>query len=196
MHKFVFSLNRAAAGTLAAVGLLSLTTAPAWASETEHVPEISSLLFPTINFVLFFALIVYLYKRGGPAALQNYSQRIKEALKKAADIFRGADTEYQSALARLRNLEGEKLALQQQLEQEGEQIARIVVAAGQDKAESIDRDSSHQIENELAQAQKEVRAQVIKEAAARARLQLKKSITGEQDLELCRKALQRFSARS
>ena len=85
--------------------------------------DISSLMFPVVNFVLYVLLFTWAYRKLARPALRDRSVRFKERLGKTVEQLRAAENELARQRERLANIGQEQSALIDRLEREGTNIA-------------------------------------------------------------------------
>jgi F-type H+-transporting ATPase subunit b len=135
----------------------------------EH--EAPSINFKTLGWQLFnFALLIgILVKFGGPAvnkALQARSQQIKTDLASAAEARTAAQARFERQEKRLAALEQEIGAITAGIKQEAEAEKQRLIAMAEDRARRIREESEFIIEQQVKQAEEDLRREVAAAAVA------------------------------
>ena len=141
------------------------------AGKGHNEPHISSLLHPAVNFALYVALIVFIYKKYLRSEIKNASQSVADHMQRSLAQITEAEGEAAVVEKRKVRLEDEKAGIILQYKKEGEiQKERILVGAVE-KSDAMVSGVLTQAERELAQAkiavQKEVFRQVLADAGKR-----------------------------
>jgi F-type H+-transporting ATPase subunit b len=144
-------------------------TAGEHAAGGEHeAPSISgkALAFQLLNFgVLLFVLI----KFGGPPvrkALEARHQQIKSDLASAAEARAAAQARFEQQEKRLAALESEIAAIVAGIKQEAEAEKARLIALAEDRAKRIREESEFIIEQQVKQAEEDLRREVAAAAVA------------------------------
>jgi F0F1-type ATP synthase membrane subunit b/b' len=176
---------------IAAAALCATLPVPAWAVSPEVRIEhgVGSLLWPAINFAIYFGLMVHFYNRYGRAALRARKIDFEQRFAKAAQLIDEADRELGALENRLRNAAAEQQSIRERLATEGAQIAAQVIAAAEQSAEAVKRDVARRIVRELSAANADVRQKVIAAATEVARGRLEAGLSQEDDYRLRQEAV-------
>ena len=135
----------------------------------EHeAPSISAktLGFQLLNFAV---LVFLLVKFGGPAvskALQARSQQIKTDLASAAELRAAAQARFEQQEKRLASLEQEIAAITASIKQEAEAEKARLIAMAEERARRIRAESEFIIEQQVKQAEEDLRREVAAAAVA------------------------------
>jgi len=135
----------------------------------EHeAPSISAktLGFQLLNFAV---LVFLLVKFGGPAvskALQARSQQIKTDLASAAELRAAAQARFEQQEKRLASLEQEIAAITASIKQEAEAEKARLIAMAEERARRIREESEFIIEQQVKQAEEDLRREVAAAAVA------------------------------
>jgi F-type H+-transporting ATPase subunit b len=135
----------------------------------EH--EAPSISVKTLGFQLLnFAVLVFLLvKFGGPAvskALQARSQQIKTDLASAAELRAAAQARFEQQEKRLASLEQEIAAITASIKQEAEAEKARLIATAEERARRIREESEFIIEQQVKQAEEDLRREVAAAAVA------------------------------
>ncbi|MFN8390467.1 MAG: ATP synthase F0 subunit B [Bdellovibrionota bacterium] len=159
-------------------------------THAEHeAPGIGSLAWPTVNFAIYFGIVVYLYRRFGRPALVARTAGFEAHFIKAAQVLDQAERELATYENRLRTIVDEQQAIRERLATEGAQIAEQIMVQAEESAAALTRDTSRRIERELSTARSEVRQQAIRRATELALQQLQKGLSADDDFRLRQEAL-------
>lgn len=180
-------------GYVGMVGYALLFVLPqsAFAGEAAHheEPTIASLVWPTINFLIYLGLIGYAYAKFIAPALLARAAGIEAHLKKAASVISEAERDLYNLENSLKDIESEQQAIRERLATEGAQIAATIVKNAEVAAAGMKKDVSRRIARELAQAQAEVREQVIQNASRLARTKISEGLSADDDHRLRQEAI-------
>jgi len=171
-------------------GLILLAPSIGFALEHNSSPSIGSLFWPTLNFLIYFALAIYLYRKYGAPALMARSFQIEGQLRKASDVLLGANREHSQIEGRLVNVNTEQQGIIAELEEEGRKLFSEIVEDAKKDALSIERDAQRQIQSELKNALREVREQIIEKAVLATKKKLRSQLSPDNDRRLREEVLQ------
>jgi F-type H+-transporting ATPase subunit b len=122
--------------------------------------------FQVLNFAVLLFLLV---KFGGPAvkkALEARSQQIKSDLASAAEARAAAQARFEKQEQRLAALESEIEAIRAGIKQEAEAEKVRLIAMAEDRARRIREESEFIIEQQVKQAEEDLRREVAAQAVA------------------------------
>lgn len=154
-------------------------------SAGEHAPaDISTLWWPTVNFLIFAFLMMRFYRKWGRPALLSRAATFEQHVKRAAQVLEDAERELRNAEERLQSISDEQNEIKERLAREGTQVAAQIVAQAEQSAASIRDDVSRRIERELSAATADVREMVISRATQAARKKIASTLTEEDDSRL------------
>jgi F-type H+-transporting ATPase subunit b len=136
--------------------------------EGHAAPEldVKRLGFQLLNFAV---LVFLLVKFGGPAvkkALEARSNQIKSDLASAADARTAAQERFEKQEKRLAALEQEIATITAGIKQEAEAEKARLIAAAEDRARRIQEESAFIIEQQIKQAEEDLRREVAAAAVA------------------------------
>lgn len=149
------------------------------------------LLFSTINFSLFVALIVWVYKKFGAKELRARSARISDHLAKSRTALAEAEREYEVLKARLSDLDQVKKDLFARYDQEGRKQSSLILENANSSSSRMSTDAERMVDTELSQASKKLRGEVVGLAVEKTRGKLS-SISETDDKRLRAEALKIF----
>jgi len=154
-----------------------------------HAPGLGTLFWPTVNFILYAALIRFMYKKLGKPALVSHSVQVRNDLEEAAKSFADAESELAKAQAMQGRLPEEKTSVVERLREEGKNIAKQTLEEGNKQAALIQSDAVRRIAGDTAKVKAELRETLVREASKIAREQLKSELSAEQDIGLRKAAI-------
>ena len=128
--------------------------------------DIKRLGFQLLNFAV---LVFLLVKFGGPAvnrALDARHNQIKADLASAAEARAAAQARFEQQEKRLAALENEIAAITASIKQEAEAEKARLIAAAEDRARRIQDESAFIIEQQIKQAEEDLRREVAAAAVA------------------------------
>ncbi|HEY2987790.1 MAG TPA: ATP synthase F0 subunit B [Candidatus Binatia bacterium] len=152
---------------LASLLLLFLWAAPAAAAE-EHAPSINELWFPLANFLIF----LYLIKRFALPLIKDYFQgrrtAIATSVREADEAKQRADALLQDYKNRLARLSEEIRSIRDLFLDEAEKEKAKLLADAGEIATRIKTDADLLAQQEVRQAQQELRREILTAARAAA----------------------------
>ena len=148
-----------------------------------------SLLWPTLNFIIYVTLFIIALKKFINPALKARAVEIEQQLQKASRDIAAAEAELSEREARRRGIAQEQQLIRDRLMQEGERIAKEVLRNGEAAAAEARANVGKKAGRELAKATSEVRQLVIQGSSKRARELLRESLTRDDDRRLRQEAI-------
>ncbi len=149
------------------------------------------LMLSCINFSLFVALLVWVYKKFGAKELRARAARISDHIASSRKALAEAEHEYEGLKARLDDLEKVKKDLFVRYDQEGRKQSSLVLENASTSGIRISSDADRQVDTELSQASKKLREEVVGLAVEKTRGKLS-SISAADDKRLRDEALKTF----
>ncbi len=161
----------------------------AHASTTEghaaHVaPEISSLAWPLVNFLIYLFILNLLYRKLGKPALLARTVGFEQAYQKADSYLEEMTKEHLLLQDRLKNIREEKEEIRRRIDKETEFEINSIFHAAEYSAKQIALDVQRKISQETAKINAEVKNIVVLQAMKKAEEKLKKTLSPEQDYSL------------
>lgn len=151
-----------------------------WASgvsDSHHgVVGVETLLWPTVNFVLAFFCLTYIYKKYVASKLQAISSSIAGSLAESANELSKAELELQSAVARLGELDQDRQRILREHEHEGERLYHTILESAKDDELLIRERAERQVLNEKKRLEMEIRSKVIQQAGELAELYVREQL--------------------
>lgn len=150
--------------------LSDMLVSAAWAASggEAHVPSITELLFPLINFLIF----AFLVKRYGLPLIRQHLRQRRETLTEAVATARHARGEADGYVRKyqelLKVLDGECGRIREELRAEGERERTRIVAEAEETASKLKADADFLAEQEIKMARQQIRGEMalLAEAAA------------------------------
>lgn len=156
----------------------------------EHAESVGQqLLWPSLNFLIYIAILRFCIVRFVNPALRARSAEVEGQLQKAASDIAGAKSDLGVREERRRGIAAEQKLIRERLEQEGQRVAEEIVRNGALAAEQARADVQKKVEQELKRATTEVRELVVEGAAKRAREILRTSLSRDDDKRLRQEAI-------
>lgn len=134
----------------------------------------------------------FLYRKKIRPLLAARKEKIVAELSQARLEVEAAEEDLSLVQDRYMGLASEKEELTQQYQLEAESLTEDIVSTASLEARQVARDTERQIQGYLRQAQREVRARLVKEASARARQILEQTLNDDKDRVLRARALEQF----
>ena len=165
-----------------AVWLQTFFPVSAHASEGTASPE--TLFLPGVNFAIYLLIMIYGYRKAAVPALKQRAFDVEAQLKKAEELLDAAEKDYETTLAHLENIAGEKDELLKRLENEGRQTAAAILQRTQENIRALQDDVSRRVHAEHSKAEAEIRYAVVRLATKKARTKLEAQLKPEEDQRL------------
>lgn len=177
--------------TVLCVSLFILSVSDAWAAgDAHHAPAgVGSLIWPVVNFAIYFAILSWLYKKHGRPALLARTANIEQQLRNAASVRVDAERELAKAKERLDRIDEEKAQITQRLDNEATRMATQMLENARLAANNVEQDLRRRIASEQAHASAELRAAVLARAAKIVRERLANALSDEDDYRLRQETL-------
>src|SRR5438874_13038986 len=151
-----------------------------------HHATVGDLLWPTLNFVIFVAVLVHFLRAPAVEYFRARTARLREALQTGARARAEAQA-LRAALARdVENLPALRAQLRADLRATAERECEALLALGRAAAERIRTDARLLAEHEFAAARAALRAEVIEEAVRQATALIRQAIRPEDQERLVR----------
>ena len=149
--------------------LTDILVSTAWAAEGgAHVPSVTELFFPLINFLIF----AFLVKRYGLPLIKQHLKQRREGLVEAVATAQQAKGEAESYVRKyqdlLKVLDSECDRIREDLRAEGERERARIVAEAEESAAKLKADADFLAEQEVKMARQQIRGEMalLAEAAA------------------------------
>ena len=172
---------------IAAFTFVCVVTLPAFAEEhaaAEHAPDFSSLFWYVINFLMYALLIRTIYFKKGAPVLEQRATDLKQHIEKAALGLSRSEENLSILQQRLKSISIEKGELIESYEREARQMGDSIIEQAHVSARRIAADAKRQAENELSQAEKQLRQEVVSRAVSLARQSMEAGLSAEDDRKL------------
>ncbi len=164
----------------------------AFASSGGAQNSISSLFYPTVNFIITLFVLFYLYKKYGASKFVEKKNLVVTKISEAKEKKDKADKLLSDAKSRLKNIDMECKELKERLDKETDIMVEHILEVSKENARRIEIDSDRQIENSLSKASHEMSQAVLGIALDRAKEELR-NITEEDDACVRADALDSFN---
>ena len=149
--------------------LTDIFVSTAWAAEGgAHVPSVTELFFPLINFLIF----AFLVKRYGLPLIKQHLKQRREGLVEAVATAQQAKGEAEGYVRKyqdlLKVLDSECDRIREDLRAEGERERGRIVAEAEESAAKLKADADFLAEQEVKMARQQIRGEMalLAEAAA------------------------------
>ena len=147
-----------------------------------HAPAgLDTLFWPTVNFVTYLFVMVFVYHKLAKPALQRRYQQVKSDLDRAAQDLRSAQAELGDAEERLKLIGSEKSELVERYQLEAKQMSDSTIRNARAAAERSIKDTARQIDTEISQSEKELRRESVLLATTLVRKRLQANLKDEDD---------------
>lgn len=149
-----------------------------------HHAGIESLVWPTINFAIYLALMSYLYKRFAGPALKARAVTFDEQFRRAERALEDAERELRGAQNRADQIEEEQAAIEARFGAEAQSLSRDIADAARRSIAQIEADVQRRIDSEKARAFEQLRHEAVARAARLAREKLRSGLSADDDYRL------------
>lgn len=149
----------------------------------HHSAGLSSLIFPVINFSIYFAVIVFLIKKFAPSFFKGRALSLREQIQRVGVELAGVSQEIDTIKERLSEVEKEKEFIVQEFANDADLVASDIVAKAEAMAVSIKNDAKLRIQGERRSFERELGAKLLDDAVSKAIDELSK-IDDSKDKEL------------
>lgn len=156
------------------------------------MPGLSSLMWPSVNFVLFVVAAIFLYRKYAASLLRARSIQVEQELRRVAADLAAAVRELTTVRNRLVNIDHEKSEIIAHYRIEGQKMAEVIVSNAMKTADRMALDVGRHIEHELNQAKKETRRQILLLATKKAKGKLEKGLSANDDRRLREQVLRQL----
>lgn len=167
--------------------------AVALAGSPGHIPSVSDLLFPFINFTLYIVLMIKLLARPISEQLRMRRDNVESFIKRAAMQWDQARRQLLDVQRRFNNLDAELKDIAKRIENEGSKEAAQMVADAEFQAKTIIKRAEDSAIAEANALETEIRRDLADEVVRMASERLAKEIDSEIDLPLRQRALEGLS---
>lgn len=165
-------------------GFVQIANASTAGAEGHPTPEISSLVWPLVNFLIFAFLLNYLYRKLGKPALLVRAVGFEQAYKKADSYLEEIEKEHRLLQDRLKNISVEEQEIRTRIDRETEFEINSILNSAEHAAMQIALDVQRKISQQTAKINAEVKDIVVIQAMKKAEEKLKNSLSKEQDYAL------------
>jgi F-type H+-transporting ATPase subunit b len=154
-------------------------TAEAWAAggAEHHAPEITGIIFPLLNFLIYAGIIYYFAVPLVRRFLQSRHDEVLATITEAAARKRRAEASVHDYRNRLANLEQEIKSIQATLKAEGERDKARLLREAEGLAVKIKSDAQFLAEQEIKLAKRQVLRELAEKAKATATDLIRRSMS-------------------
>lgn len=150
----------------------------------HHAPGIETLGWPLLNFGIYAAILVWVYRTKIAPALRERSVEVEKFLKRSELELAAVEREIADARSRLSQIERERKEIERQLQVEGEQMAATILTRAQEDEIRIQKDASRQVEHEVGRVRGDLRRVLIARAVKRAEEKLRGALSAQDERQL------------
>jgi len=169
--------------------VFALSPSLALAAGAHGDADISTLQYPTYNFILYLLLMTFVYKKVVRPILRDYRAEVESVVVRSQNEFATLDREIEQLKSRLDNISEEKSALVSELEQEGRNLAADVLSSANQKAERLIGDVAIRAESERQKIGYEAKKALIGKAFDTVRERLATTYSEADDKSLIQTSL-------
>ena len=165
-------------------GLLVAEAYAAGSAAHHEAPRLGTLIWPAINFAIYFSILTYAYKKLISPSLVGKEASIREEIESAKSELLQAKSALETIENRKECVESEKEEIELRISKEGKMQASLILEDANSQSAKIARDIQLRIDREFTKVKSGIRAEIVKRALNSAELDLKKSLSESQDNEL------------
>jgi len=172
-------LKAAVAGVILALlpALAAASEQAAHGAGGEHGNEqIMTLIFSTVNFVIFVGLLFFLLKKPVANFLKNRKETQAREMDEAARMLEDARRRHEEMKERLDRLDREMAEIKERLKSEGEEQGKRIIEQSRLLVEKIREDAKFQAEQQVKMARRKLQEEAARLAVETAEEILKKSV--------------------
>ena len=145
--------------------------------EADHGKEmIMTLIFNTINFILFVALLVILLRKPLANFIRERSKNVAADIEESRKLLEDAQKRHVEMKERIDRLDTEIAELRERLREEGEVQGDRIIERSKQAVERIREDAKFQADQQVKMAKEELQAEAARLAVEAAEEMLKKSV--------------------
>lgn len=149
-----------------------------------HHKGIDSLVWPTVNFAIYLAVMAHFYKKFAVPALKARAVNFDEQFRKAERALEDAERELRAAHNRFDQIDEEQAAIDARFGAEAQALSREILEAARRSIAQIENDVQRRIESEKVRAFEQLRNEAVARAAKVARDKLRSGLSPEDDYRL------------
>ena len=150
---------------------------------------IDTLLWPTINFILYLLLIYTLYRRFACPVLRDYRAEVESLAIRAQSENDTLRAELDQLGRDLSNIDEEKESIVADLEREGRNMAADILTLANQKVERLLLDTGTRISTEKSRIESDVRKELLSSALNKVLERISRDYTEDQDRQVIEASL-------
>lgn len=183
MRIFHKSFAQATALVLTSICYSVSYSALAFASSkgAAHAPEIGSLFWPTMNFVLYIALMTFLYGKFARPALRTQRTDLETKVVKIQNEHDMLNKELDQLKEQLVGIDQEKSKLVAELEVEARAMADLIIAGANKKAERIKLEAGNRVASDKVRLEQDVKSELLKRVVNKVSTKLRDNFSEKED---------------
>lgn len=158
--------------------------------EEQHHEDLSSLTLPTINFLVFFGILVWVFKKKLQPMMILRAQSFNATVAKVAEAERKFQEDVDSLRYQLAQIDEEEKQVIETFTKQGKLSAESITKQGLDEIASLQAETAQTKANLVNQLEEEVRNAISERAMKFASEKLSQALTPEMDKNLRAKVLQ------
>lgn len=159
-------------------------------NSTEHHEELSSLMLPTINFVVFIAVLVWVFKKKLQPLMILRAKTFSATVAKVAEAEKKFQEDVDSLRYQLARIDEEEKQVIETFSTQGKLSAEAITKQGLEEIASLNAETAQTKSNLVNQLEEEVRTAILSAAMRLASEKLSQALTPEMDKNLRAKVLQ------
>lgn len=158
--------------------------------EEGHHEDLSSLTLPALNFVVFFGVMVWVYKKKLQPMMVLRAKNFNATVQRVAEAEAKFQEQTDSLRYQLARIDEEEKQVIENFSKQGKLSAEIITKQGLDEIAGIQAETAQTKTNLVNQVEDEVRNAITERAMRLASEKLAQALTPEMDKNLRNKVLQ------
>ncbi len=147
----------------------------------HEAAPLSTLLWPTINFSIFLAIVIYFYIKLARPMLRDYRVELESSVMKQKNEHNMLESEHEQLRERLSSISAEKQEIVADLERDGRDLTNVILSTATEQAEKTSTSSQRRYQLEAQKVSGEVRKTLIDKVVAKVKSQISASFSPEDD---------------
>lgn len=155
-----------------------------------HAPaDISTLFWPTCNFILYICLMTYLYRKFARPVLRDQRIELEAFVARAQNEMLTLSSEAAQIKDRISMIQEEKADIIAELEREGRLTADALIMEANQKARRLKEDATKWYESETQRTRSEAKRELVGRIISKVRADLRIKFSSEEDKQFIKSNL-------
>jgi F0F1-type ATP synthase membrane subunit b/b' len=158
-------------------------------SGNHESPSIVTLLWPTVNFLIFFFLCVHFYKKLARPVLRDYRIELESAAVRQQNEHSTLSSEFEQIKERLTEVSEEKKEIISELERDGRDLSAVILSSSNQQAERLSNQAKHRFALEAQKISGEAKKVLLNRVMQKVSDQLSGTFSAEDDASFIKKTI-------